>query len=74
VLTIAIPLRKAYDLEDFITMHHLENMAKVMLATGLIVAYGYFYDISCRFTVEISSTLYSRRCVSMAPTAISITC
>ena len=44
VLTIAIPLRKAYDLEDFITMHHLENMAKVMLATGLIVAYGYYYE------------------------------
>src|SRR3979490_1040233 len=44
VITIAIPLRKAYDLEDFITMRHLENMAKVMLATGLIVAYGYFYE------------------------------
>jgi len=44
VLSIAIPLRKAYDLEDFITMRHLENMAKVMLATGLIVAYGYFIE------------------------------
>jgi Ni/Fe-hydrogenase subunit HybB-like protein len=44
VLTIAIPLRKAYHLEDFITMRHLENMAKVMLATGLIVAYGYFME------------------------------
>jgi len=44
VLTIAIPLRKAYNLEDFITMRHLENMAKVMLATGLIVAYGYFFE------------------------------
>ena len=44
VLTIAIPLRKAYQLEDFITMRHLENMAKVMLATGLIVAYGYFFE------------------------------
>ncbi len=41
VLTLAIPLRKAYGLEDFITLKHLENMAKVMLATGLIVAYGY---------------------------------
>jgi len=41
VLTLAIPLRKAYGLEDFITLRHLENMAKVMLATGLIVAYGY---------------------------------
>jgi hypothetical protein len=27
--------------EDFITMRHLETSAKVMLATGLIVAYGY---------------------------------
>ena len=44
VLTIAIPLRKVYALEDFITMRHLDNMAKVMLATGLIVAYGYFFE------------------------------
>jgi molybdopterin-containing oxidoreductase family membrane subunit len=41
VLTLSIPLRKFYGLEDFITLRHLENMAKVMLATGLIVAYGY---------------------------------
>jgi molybdopterin-containing oxidoreductase family membrane subunit len=44
VLTLAIPLRKFYGLEDFITMKHLENMAKVMLATGLIVAYGYMVE------------------------------
>ena len=41
VLTLAIPLRKAYGLEDFITMKHLENMGKVLLATSLIVVYGY---------------------------------
>ena len=41
VLTLAIPLREIYGLEDFITMRHLENMAKVMLVTGLIVVYGY---------------------------------
>src|SRR5213595_1100561 len=41
VLLIAIPLRWAYGLEDFITMRHLNNSAMVMLATGLIVAYGY---------------------------------
>ncbi|MEZ4869166.1 MAG: NrfD/PsrC family molybdoenzyme membrane anchor subunit [Caldilineaceae bacterium] len=41
VVTIAIPLRVAFGLRDFITMRHLNNMAKVMLATGLIVAYGY---------------------------------
>src|SRR4051812_14571586 len=41
VLTLAIPIRAVYGLQDFITMRHLENMAKVMLVTGLIVAYGY---------------------------------
>jgi molybdopterin-containing oxidoreductase family membrane subunit len=41
VLTLAIPIRAFYGLEDFITMRHLQNMAKVMLCTGLIVAYGY---------------------------------
>jgi len=34
-----------YHLEDFITMRHLQNMAKVMLATGLIVAYGYMMEV-----------------------------
>ncbi|AGA27912.1 NrfD/PsrC family molybdoenzyme membrane anchor subunit [Singulisphaera acidiphila] len=41
VLTLAIPLRRYYGLEDFITMKHLENMAKILLVTGLIVSYGY---------------------------------
>jgi molybdopterin-containing oxidoreductase family membrane subunit len=44
VLTLTIPLRKFYGLEDFITMRHIHNMAKVMLATGLIVAYGYVME------------------------------
>jgi Ni/Fe-hydrogenase subunit HybB-like protein len=41
VLLLAIPLRKMYGVEDFITMRHLENMAKITLVTGLIVCYGY---------------------------------
>ena len=44
VMVLAIPIRAVYGLEDFITMRHLENMAKVMLATGLIVAYGYMME------------------------------
>jgi len=44
VLTIAIPLRKLYGLEDFITLRHLKNMGIVMLATGMIVAYGYLME------------------------------
>jgi Ni/Fe-hydrogenase subunit HybB-like protein len=45
VLMLAIPIRKVYGLEDFITQRHLENSAKVMLATGLIVAYGYIVEM-----------------------------
>lgn len=45
VLTLAIPLRKFYHLEDFITARHLDNMGKIMLATGLIVAYGYVMEL-----------------------------
>ncbi len=41
VMTLAIPLRRFYHLEDFITMRHIHNMTKVMLVTGMIVAYGY---------------------------------
>jgi molybdopterin-containing oxidoreductase family membrane subunit len=44
VLTISIPLRVAYQLRDFITDKHLDNMAKVMLAAGLIVSYGYLME------------------------------
>jgi Ni/Fe-hydrogenase subunit HybB-like protein len=44
VCTLAIPLRKFYGLKDFITDKHLDNMAKVMLATGLIVTYGYMME------------------------------
>jgi Ni/Fe-hydrogenase subunit HybB-like protein len=45
VLTIAIPLRAVYKLEDFVTLRHLQNMAKILLATGLIVGYGYMIEI-----------------------------
>ncbi|HKF44771.1 MAG TPA: NrfD/PsrC family molybdoenzyme membrane anchor subunit [Thermoanaerobaculia bacterium] len=44
VLTIAIPLRAVYRLEDFVTLRHLQNMAKILLATGLIVGYGYMIE------------------------------
>ena len=44
VLSIAIPFRKFYKLQDFITMKHVDMMCKVMLATGLIVGYGYVME------------------------------
>jgi molybdopterin-containing oxidoreductase family membrane subunit len=41
VLTLGIPLRKFYGLENLITTRHLENCAKLLLVTGMLVAYGY---------------------------------
>ncbi len=44
VLTLAIPVRKWYSLEHIITLKHIEWMAKIMLATGLFVFYGYICE------------------------------
>jgi molybdopterin-containing oxidoreductase family membrane subunit len=41
VLTLMIPARKIYGLEDLITMKHIDNMAKIILLTGTIVGYAY---------------------------------
>ena len=57
VMTLTIPIRAIYGLEGFITQRHLDNMAKVMLATGLIVAYGYLMEI---FMAWYSQNLYER--------------
>jgi Ni/Fe-hydrogenase subunit HybB-like protein len=45
VMTLTIPLRAVYGLQDFLTMRHLDNMAKIILATGLVVAYGYASEV-----------------------------
>lgn len=41
VMTLAIPAREIYGLKHLITMRHLENMNKVILATGSMVGYAY---------------------------------
>lgn len=41
VLTLAVPCRKIFGLEDFITIRHIENMNKVILTTGTLVGYAY---------------------------------
>jgi Ni/Fe-hydrogenase subunit HybB-like protein len=43
-LILAIPLRAAFNMKDLITMRHLENMGKLLLATGLVVFYGYVME------------------------------
>jgi molybdopterin-containing oxidoreductase family membrane subunit len=57
VMTLAIPLRTIYHLEDFITLRHLGNMAKVMLVTSLIVSYGYGMEV---FAAYYSGNPYER--------------
>jgi molybdopterin-containing oxidoreductase family membrane subunit len=44
VLTLAIPLRYLYGLEELVTLRHLNNAAKVLLVTGSIVSYGYLME------------------------------
>lgn len=44
VITLTIPIRKYYGLEDMITDKHLDNMAKIMLTTGWMVFYGYIME------------------------------
>jgi len=41
VITLMVIARKVLDLEHIITMRHLENMCKIILATGSIVGYAY---------------------------------
>jgi len=57
VLTLVIPLRAVFGLKGFITARHLELMAMVLLATGSVVAYGYFSEF---FTAWWSGDEYER--------------
>jgi Ni/Fe-hydrogenase subunit HybB-like protein len=57
VLTLVIPLRAIFGLKGFITARHLELMAMVLLATGSVVAYGYFSEF---FTAWWSGDEYDR--------------
>ena len=41
VLSLVLPLRSIYHLEDLITQYHIDCMCKVILATGTMVGYAY---------------------------------
>ncbi len=57
VLVLAIPIRRFYGVEDMMTLRHLDNAAKVMLGTGLIVAYGYAMEV---FYAYYSGNVYEQ--------------
>ena len=57
VLNLAIPARAFFGLKDIITARHIENCAKIMLATGLIVGYSYSMEF---WTAWYSGNHYER--------------
>ncbi len=61
VLVLCIPLRTVYGLHNLITTRHLENCAKLMLATGLVLAYTYVIE---PFTAWYSGDPYEMHVVA----------
>ncbi len=57
VMTLAIIARKAFGMEDFITIGHLERMAKIIMVTGLMVGYAYSMEF---FIAWYSGNIYER--------------
>jgi Ni/Fe-hydrogenase subunit HybB-like protein len=44
ILILAIPLRRYYHLEEFITVNHLDVMGKILLAMSFLTSYGYMSE------------------------------
>ena len=57
VVTLAVPARQWFGLKEIITLRHLENMNKIILATSLIVGYAYLTEI---FTAWYSQSGYEQ--------------
>ena len=45
VVTLLVPARRLYRLENVVTTKHLDNIGKMLLVTGWIVAYSYVFEI-----------------------------
>jgi Ni/Fe-hydrogenase subunit HybB-like protein len=45
VLTLMLPVREIYGLQDLLTWKHIDNMAKIILLTGSIVGYAYLSEL-----------------------------
>ena len=60
VLTVMIPVRRIYGLEEYITDYHFENMSRFLLLTSLIVGYAYVveYFIAWYSGVESEQTSF----------------
>ena len=57
VVTLLVILRKVFHMEEYITLQHLENMNKIILATGMMVGYAYATEF---FVALYSGNPYER--------------
>jgi molybdopterin-containing oxidoreductase family membrane subunit len=57
VITILIPLRRIYKFEHLITINILENLAKTIVFTGLIMGYSYGFEY---FMAWYSGNMFER--------------
>jgi len=57
VMTITIPMRRAFKLEKYLTVWHFEKMAQLILFTSGIVTYAYFTEF---FIAWYSNNLFER--------------
>jgi molybdopterin-containing oxidoreductase family membrane subunit len=57
VVTLAVPARQFFGLKDFITMHHLENLNKMILLTGSVVGFSYLTEF---FIAWYSGSMYEQ--------------
>jgi molybdopterin-containing oxidoreductase family membrane subunit len=57
VVFLAVPARQLFGLKDIITLRHLENMNKIILATGMMVGYAYSIEF---FIAWYSGNIYEQ--------------
>lgn len=57
VQTLLVVMRRIYKLENYITMEHMENMAKVVIATGTTVGLAYMTEF---FVAWYSGSFFER--------------
>ncbi|MCS6807581.1 MAG: NrfD/PsrC family molybdoenzyme membrane anchor subunit [Bacteroidota bacterium] len=57
VLTLMLVAREVLDLHDYITLKHIDNMNKILLATGMMVGYAYAMEF---FIAWYSGNPYER--------------
>jgi molybdopterin-containing oxidoreductase family membrane subunit len=78
VLTMMIPVRRIFGLEEYITDYHFENMSRFLLLTSLIVGYAYAaeYFMAWYSMVEAEQTSFWLRAFGpyWISTWIMITC